>query len=101
MLAVVELVWPGLVLAFTLGAVVGFATLGEHRPRRLGRLAITVGAILLVGSLVAAVLQEVPGRAGLWLEVALVLAGTYLAGCAAGALTGRALRRPAAAAPRV
>jgi hypothetical protein len=49
---------------------------------------------------VLAILGRVPGRAGLWLEIALAIAAAYLAGCMLGSIL-RALwnRLTRAAAP--
>jgi CDP-diglyceride synthetase len=87
------LVWPGLVIAFTLGFAVGLATCSPALPPRAG----WVGAALTLGCFVVAailaVLEVVPGRAALWLETALLLVAAYVPGCGLGGLLGSVLRR--------
>lgn len=92
MAPLIELFWPGLVLAFTLGAVVGGVTVSQAPPSRTGRASLAIGTAACLGGLALAGFEALPGRAGLWLETALLLIGPYLAGCLAGALLGRALR---------
>lgn len=96
MLPLLQLVWPSLVIAFTLGFAVGVATCSPAAPSRAGWIgaALALGCVAVGAAL--AVLEVVPGRAGLWLETALLLLAAYVPGCAFGALLGRAMRRGAA-----
>lgn len=93
MLSLLQLLWPALVIAFTLGFVVGLATCSHVAPSRAGSVtaAIALGLAVVGAAIVA--LELVPGRAGLWLETAVWLVAAYGPGCVSGALMGRALRR--------
>jgi hypothetical protein len=96
MLPLLQLVWPGLVIAFTLGFAVGIATCSPTPPSRSGWVFASVVLGCFVVGAVLAVLELVPGRAGLWLETAVLLLAAYGPGCAFGGLLGRALRRGSA-----
>ena len=90
-------VWPALGLAFVIGLPFGWLSRASGGAIWRGRLALAV-LLLALGALgLSAALDLVPGRAGLWLDSALLHLAAYLAGCALGWVAGR-LRdgRPAA-----
>ncbi|MCE4224645.1 hypothetical protein HCU64_12850 [Methylobacterium sp. C25] len=84
--------WPGLAGALLLGICIG-ALMGLPRGRAsLISAASLVALLAILGGL--AVSQTVPGQAGLWVDTALLMLATYLAGCLAGG-AGHRLTRPA------
>ncbi len=88
-----------LIGAFAIGLVVGSSTCdGERRDQRAGW--PLLGLFLYALGAVAAFLKLLPGRAGFWLETALLLSAAYFIGCLSGCLL-RALfaERPAIAEP--
>lgn len=85
MIALLTLIGPALVLGFLLGAVVGrLAGWPRTGPTVAGTLALALAAAL-AGGLTAA--GFVPGRPGLWVEVAALLLGAYLVGAGVGAVS--------------
>ncbi len=76
--------WASLIAAFLVGAVVGLLT-WSNNPRRhwFAGWAIS-GLIAFVFGLAIALLQLFPGRAGLWLETALLAFAVYIIGCFVG-----------------
>ena len=77
--------WPGSLAAFVLGlGVGGFAGLSVRPtiPAALG-----IATLALAGLGIAGI---VPGVPGFWLESAVAMLVSYLAGCALGALARRA-----------
>lgn len=89
----VQLAVP-ILLAGAIGLLAGLAGLagaaGVARP--LGRPVLAVAALALIaaGAAVSA-LQLVPGRDGLRLDIGVMLAAAYAAGCLAAALARRGL----------
>ena len=83
--------WPALSAAAATGFVVGLATCAEAGSGRGGRIAFA-SAVLAAGAGVAAsVLALLPGRPGLWLDIALALGAGYVLGCILGCVARRAL----------
>src|SRR5262245_55663625 len=77
--------YPGwLAAALAMGLLVGWRTYSDA-PRR-GLLAgwIKWGVLVFVIGIIVAVLKLVPGRYGLWLEVALLMTAAYIVGCFLG-----------------
>jgi hypothetical protein len=77
--------YPGwLAAALAIGALVGWRTY-SNAPRRswFGSWIIWGALIFLVGVIVA-VLKLIPGRYGLWLEIALLMTASYIIGCFLG-----------------
>ena len=69
--------------AFVIGLAMGWVAVVHRAPgaSRLVMLLLSVLAVILVGAAVACL---IPGRAGYWLELLLLLFVPYLAGCAIG-----------------
>lgn len=82
-----------LALPLALAALIGLAAGGVFPPRP-GRPVLALAALALVaaGAIVSA-LQLVPGRDGLWLDIGVMLAAAYAAGCLAAALARPGLAR--------
>lgn len=95
----VEEAWPALVIAGALGVGVGFATASPRPTPARGWMTVVVFLLVLAGAAAAAWLAVVPGRAGLWLETALLLVAPYLAGCGLGGLLGLTRRGRTGASP--
>jgi hypothetical protein len=73
-----------LVTALAIGVVIGWQTYSDA-PRRYWRDGwILWGAIAFVIGGIVAVLKLLPGRYGLWLEIALLLSVFYVVGCFVG-----------------
>lgn len=88
MMSLVSNLWPGLAGALVLGLAAGGLT-GFPRGRGPVAAAAVVGAATLALAALA-LLQRVPGRAGLWVETAALMLAAYLGGCFIGALARRA-----------
>jgi hypothetical protein len=77
--------YPGwLATALGIGLVVGWRTYSEAPRRSLLDGWFKWGALLFVIGVVVAVLKLVPGRYGLWLEIALLMTALYVFGCFLG-----------------
>jgi len=80
-------------VAFNWGWIAGAAALGFatgwvspiSRVRSLSRMALRITFVAIVALLAASFWRVLPGRAGYWLDLGLVMFGAYLAGCVAGA----------------
>lgn len=83
--------WPGLLAALALGAVVGAWT-GWPRTRlaRIAGVALAAGGAVLA---LAALSSRLPGHEQFVVESCALLLGLYLAGCLVGALAGALARR--------
>jgi len=84
--------------AFVLGLAFGLVPSGSEGTGRAGRVALLAPAL----GVVAVVLNIFPGRAGLWLETAVLAGVAYALGCWCGAALGAPFAVPAespAAAP--
>lgn len=88
-----EAIWPGLVAALAAGLVVGALSVSRCPAPWIGWAAVVAAGVGLVAAAVLAILGEVGGRPGLWLELALWLLTAYVAGCCVGTLVRRALNR--------
>ncbi|TXM73442.1 hypothetical protein FV226_09525 [Methylobacterium sp. WL12] len=79
--------WPGSLAALVLGLAVGGFTGLPARPAipaALGVATLALAALAIAGI--------VPGVQGFWLESAVAILVSYLAGCALGALARRSAR---------
>lgn len=85
--------WPGLAVAALLG--LGFSVVfGRGYGLPSARLEVIGGAVLLLlAGLVFAWLEIVPGRPGLWLDIAVLCCLAYALGTAAGLAICFAYRR--------
>ena len=84
--------YPGwLATALGIGLVVGWRTY-LNVPRRNWRDGwIVWGALAFVIGVIIAALKLLPGRYGLWLEVALLISAFYIVGCFVGGWLKNAL----------
>ena len=90
----VTFLWLWLALTLIVGAAIGWLTEGEGEPTVWFRGWFRIAVVVFVIALLAAILHLIPGRAGLWVETAVLFAAAY----AIGALVGGALNRLRAAA---
>src|SRR5712671_6967690 len=75
-------VW--LLAALAIGVVIGWQTCSDA-PRRNWRDGwIVWGALAFVIGVIVAALKLLPGRYGLWLEIALLMIASYIVGCFLG-----------------
>lgn len=97
---VVAEIWPALLLAG--GAGLMFTWLGGPGRVTPGALpSVRLGAATLLGTgVVLVALGAVPGRTGLWLDIAVLLGAAYAAGAVLGAALGRIRVRSRLAQPR-
>ena len=82
-------VWPALAIALLIGVPCGWLSRAEAGVAWRGRLAIAVLALALAALILSATLDLVPGRAGLWLDSALLHLAAYLVGCGLGWLAAQ------------
>src|SRR5215471_14902981 len=76
--------YPGwLAAALAMGLVVGWRTYSDA-PRRWFDGWIIWGALVFAVGVIVAVLKLLPGRYGLWLEIALLMTASYIIGCFLG-----------------
>ncbi|GLH78715.1 hypothetical protein SSBR45G_36240 [Bradyrhizobium sp. SSBR45G] len=75
--------WGWLAGAFAIGLAMGWVAV-VHRAPGVSRLLTWLMAALAVGLVAAAVACWIPGRAGYWLELLLILFVPYLVGCGIG-----------------
>ena len=78
--------WPALAAAAVLGVPFGCLGWREKAAGFSGRLGLILAVVALAGGGALALLGQVPGRPGLWLEIALATALAYLAGCILGSI---------------
>ena len=78
--------WPALAAAAALGVAFGWLGWRERSAGFGGRLGLILAIVAFGAGASLAVLGQVPGRPGLWLETALATALAYLAGCILGSL---------------
>jgi hypothetical protein len=77
--------YPGwLATALGIGLVVGWRTYSDAPRRGLLDGWFKWGALLFVIGVIVALLKLVPGRYGLWLEIALLMTALYIFGCFLG-----------------
>ncbi len=75
---------PWILFALVIGGVVGWRTWSDaKRPDWLRSWLLPAALAFVIGVLMA-MMSVLPGRAGLWLEVALLMAGAYVFGCLIG-----------------
>jgi hypothetical protein len=93
MLTILAHLWPGLAAAAAFGVAIGWwsGAAGPMRPG--GRLAAILAALCLIAAAAVAGLGLVPGRAGFWLDSAVLHALAYLVGAGLGSIA-RGLGRP-------
>ena len=86
---VISQIWPWLVLALVAGLVVVAVFARQSRERVIGRWWLGFGIALFVVVLIAVLAKTLPGREGLYLEIALLVAAAYAIGRGVVALFGR------------
>jgi len=87
--------WGWLLGSLLLGLAMGWIAV-VHRGRAVSKRTSWWLSVLAAALVAAALARVIPGRAGYWLELGLILFALYLAGCAAGSwLRDRALSRHA------
>jgi hypothetical protein len=85
--------WGWLLGALLLGLAVGWIAV-VHRGRGVSKVMSLWLAVLVLALVAAALARVIPGRAGYWLDLGLMMFALYLAGCAVGSwLRDRALSR--------
>jgi len=77
--------WGWLLGALLLGFGMGWIAV-VHRGPGVSRVLAGWLGLLAAALLVVALVHIVPGRPGYWLELALLMLGPYVAGCAVGSL---------------
>lgn len=87
---ILERIWPALAASAALGFGMGLATEASRPPASSGRLAYRLagGAIVVAAGLALAGI--VPGRAGLVLEIGILVVLAYFSACLLGCLARRA-----------
>jgi hypothetical protein len=83
MIYLVAFYWGWLLVAFLLGFAMGWIAV-VHRGRRVSRQIARWSAVLVAVLVAIAFTRIVPGRAGYWLDLGLLMFALYLAGCAVG-----------------
>lgn len=84
-----EHLFPSLIAAFALGAVTGWKAARSPRAQPVSKREALAVALLLAAGLAIALLGLAPGRAGLFLEIALLLLAAFVPAMALGALAAR------------
>ena len=101
--AILVPLWPALAAAGLLGLPFGWLGWRAQPAGFLGRLGLILALVALVGGVSLAALGRVPGRPGLWLDIALATALAHFCGCILGsilrAIWNRVAGRPELAAP--
>ena len=75
--------WGWWLAALLLGFAMGWIAV-VHRGRRVSKRIARWSAVLVAALVVTALTRIVPGRAGYWLDLGLLMFALYLAGCAVG-----------------
>jgi hypothetical protein len=75
--------WGWLLASLLLGFAMGWIAV-VHRGKGLSRRTARWLSVLAVALVAAALARAIPGRAGYWLDLGLVMLTLYLAGCAVG-----------------
>lgn len=76
--------WGWLVLAALCGFLIGWISVVQRRGG-LGDATMKKIGVLIAGLVLVSLLRLIPGRAGYWLDLGLVMFVVYIAGCAIGA----------------
>lgn len=85
--------WAWLLGSTLLGFIVGWIAV-VHRGRGVSKVTARWLAVLVMALLAAALARVIPGRAGYWLDLGLMMFALYLVGCAIGSwLRGWAISR--------
>jgi len=85
--------WGSLLASLLLGLGMGWIAV-VHRGQAVSKVTARWLAGLAVVLVAVAVAQVIPGRAGYWLDLGLIMFALYLAGCAVGSwLRDRVLSR--------
>jgi hypothetical protein len=77
--------WGWLLGAFLLGLAMGWISVVLRRAG-MSRATFQQAVILTAALAVLAIIQAIPGRAGYWLDLGLVLLVAYIVGCVIGSL---------------
>lgn len=77
--------WGWFLGAFLLGLAMGWISV-VLRQAEMSRATFQQAVILTAALTVLALIQAVPGRAGYWLDLGLLLLVAYIAGCVIGSL---------------
>jgi hypothetical protein len=75
--------WGWLLASLLLGLAMGWIAVVQ-RGQGVSKLAARGLSVLVAALVAAAIARVVPGRAGYWLDLGLVMFALYLAGCAVG-----------------
>lgn len=75
--------WGWLLASLLLGLAIGWIAVVQ-RGQGVSKLVARGLAVLVAALVAAAIARVVPGRAGYWLDLGLVMFALYLAGCAVG-----------------
>jgi hypothetical protein len=75
--------WGWLLASLLLGLAMGWIAVVQ-RGQGVSKLVARGLAVLVAALVAAAIARLVPGRAGYWLDLGLVMFALYLAGCAVG-----------------
>ena len=75
--------WGWLLASLLLGLAMGWIAVVQ-RGQGVSKLAARGLAVLVAALVAAAIARVVPGRAGYWLDLGLVMFALYLAGCTVG-----------------
>jgi uncharacterized membrane protein YfcA len=95
MVYLAEFHWGWLAGSLLLGFAMGWIAV-VHRGRPVSKRVAQALSIFVAALVVTAVTHVVPGRFGYWLDLGLVMFGTYLVGCAIGSwLRDRVVARQA------
>jgi predicted flap endonuclease-1-like 5' DNA nuclease len=77
-----------LLAALVLGLFVGWSSCSKE-PRKTGLGWLGLGLVAFIIGLIVAVMKLLPGKAGLWLDEALLFFASFIIGCCIGCLFGR------------
>ena len=75
--------WGWLLASLLLGFAMGWIAV-VHRGQGVSKVTSRWLAVLVAALVAAALARVIPGRAGYWLDLGLVLFALYLAGCTVG-----------------
>lgn len=75
--------WGWLLASLLLGLAMGWIAV-VHRGRGVSRKVALCLSVLVAVLIAAAVMRLIPGRAGYWLDLGLIMFAPYLVGCAIG-----------------